>query len=172
MIDVAAVADGVHRGLTGGGVQQCIYIPDSVMGPLTTRCEDDPEIQTIVCAREDESIAIAAGSFLARRRAVVMMEASGLGYSGLILARCQLQRTPVFVIASHGGLLGEAYDFHAATIAAGRGIVNGLGIPHYVLHENDDHGAVMRHALQTVEGQLTSFVIFVPPYLLVAEAAA
>ncbi len=137
---------------------------------MTDRCEKDPSFATVVCAREDEAIAIAAGFFIANRRAVVVMEASGIGYSGLILARCQLQRTPVFIMASHGGLLGEAYDFHGATIAAGRGVLTGIGIPFVVLHRGDEWAEVVRLGLETVHGQRSSFAILVPPHLLVTTA--
>lgn len=171
MVDVAAVAAGLHDGLRAGDVRHCLYVPDSVMGPLTARCETDPAIRTVVCAREDEGMATAAGLFLAGQRAVVVMEASGIGYSALILARCQMQRTPVFIMASHGGLLGEAFDFHGATIEAGRGVLAGLNIPHYVLRPEDDWAAVVRRALQTVHGQRSSFAVLVPPYLLVGEGA-
>lgn len=163
----ASVAAGLHRGLIDGGVDNCLYVPDSVMGSLTARCEKDPNIATVVCAREDEAIAIAAGFFIANRRSVVVMEASGIGYSGLILARCQLQRTPVFMMASHGGLLGEADDFHGATIAAGRGVLAGLGIPFVVLRGDDQWAEVVRLGLETVHGQRTCFAILVPPHLLV-----
>jgi sulfopyruvate decarboxylase TPP-binding subunit len=169
VIDVRAVAAGLHDGLKAAHVEHCIYVPDSVLGLLTDRCEKDPAIRTTVCAREDEGMAIAAGLFLAGKRSVVMMEASGIGYGGLILARAQMQRTPVFIMASHGGLLGEAFDFHGATIAAGRGVLQGLNIPFYVLRPGDDGSAVVRRALQTVHGQRTSFAVLVPPYLLVAE---
>lgn len=169
MVDVAAVAAGLYDGLCAGNVRHCLYVPDSVMGPLTARCERDPAIRTVVCAREDEGMAIAAGLFIAGQRSVVVMEASGIGYSALILARCQMQRTPVFIMASHGGLLGEEFDFHGATIVAGRGVLSGLNIPHYVLRPDDDWSGVVRHALQTVHGQRSSFAILVPPYLLVGE---
>lgn len=163
----ASVALGLHNGLIEGGVEHCLYVPDSVMGSLTARCEKNPNIATIVCAREDEGIAIAAGLFIANRRSVVVMEASGIGYSGLILARCQLQRTPVFIMASHGGLLGEAHDFHGATIAAGRGVLTGLGIPFVVLRSDDEWAEVVRLSLETVHGQRSCFAILVPPHLLV-----
>jgi sulfopyruvate decarboxylase TPP-binding subunit len=168
MIDTAAVADGLHAGLAAGGVGHYIYLPDSVMNPLNVRAERDPAMATYVCAREDEGVAMAAGLFLAGKRSVVTMEASGLGYSGLILARCAIQRTPVFVIASHGGGLGELYDYHGATIAAGRGAVRGLGIESTVLRPDDDWGEVVRLALDTVHGQRAHVVLFVPPYLLTA----
>ena len=51
----ASVALGLHNGLIEGGVDHCLYVPDSVMGSLTARCEKDPNIATVVCAREDRS---------------------------------------------------------------------------------------------------------------------
>lgn len=159
-------AEALHDGLASAGVGHCVYLPDSVLNPLTARLEGDPSIATYVCAREDEGAAIASGLFLSGKRAVVAMECSGLGYCGLILARCELQRTPVFVIASHGGLLGEAFDYHAAPVAAGRGVVEGLRIHHAVLSPGDDAAEVVRLALQTVHGHRRSFVLFVPPYVM------
>lgn len=172
MIDVASVADGLYAGLAAGGVSHFVYLPDSVMGPLSSRAERDPSMTTIVCAREDEGIAIAAGLFVAGKRAVLTMEASGIGYSALILARCAIQRTPVLILASHGGLLGEAFDYHGATIAAGRGVVEGLHIDHVVLRPDDDHAQLVRLALETVHGQRTHFVIFVPPHVLAPRKEA
>ena len=171
MIDVASVADGMHAGLVTGGVSHFVYLPDSVMGPLSSRAERDPSMMTIVCAREDEGVAIAAGLFIAHKRAVLTMEASGIGYSALVLARCAIQRTPVLIIASHGALLGETFDYHGATIASSRGVVDGLHIDHLVLRPDDDHEEVVRLALETVHGQRTHFVIFVPPHVLAPRKA-
>jgi sulfopyruvate decarboxylase TPP-binding subunit len=171
MIDVAAVAAGLYEGLVSSGVQYFIYLPDSVLNPLTKRAENDPNMQTFVCAREDEGIAMAAGLFIAGKRAVIAMEASGIGYSALILARTAIQRTPVFVIASHATQLGEIYDYHGATIASGRGVVEGLHLNGVELHANDDHADIVRLALDTVHGQRTHVVLFVPPYLMIARKA-
>ena len=125
-----------------------------------------------MCAREDEGIAIATGLFVAGKRAVVVMECSGLGYSGLILARCRLQRTPVFVLASHGGTIGEPFDYHQTPIAAARGIVDGLHLDHIVLRPGEDHAETIRLAFQTIENHRTSMVVFMPLYLDAVEARA
>ncbi len=165
------VALALHAGLTSSDVRHCVYLPDSVMNPLTARLENDRAIATYVCAREDEGVAMCVGLFLAGKRSVVIMECSGIGYCGLILARCGVQRTPVFLIASHGGFLGEAFDYHAAPVAAARGVVEGLGIAHLVLRPDDDYAEIVRLALQTVHGQRQSFVLFVPPYVMSAGEA-
>lgn len=165
------VALALHAGLVSSDVTYCVYLPDSVMNPLTSLLENDRAIATYVCAREDEGVAICAGLFVAGKRSVVIMECSGIGYCGLILARCQLQRTPVFIIASHGGFLGEPFEYHAAPVAAGRGVVEGLDVAHLVLRPDDDYAEIVRLALQTVHGQRRSFVLFVPPYVMSAGAA-
>lgn len=165
MEDVAAA---IHAGLTDGGIEFAIYLPDSVTGSLTGRLENDPAITTMVCAREDEGIGMASGLYVAGRRAVVLMECSGIGYGALILARCQYQRTPVFIIASHGGTLGEPFSSHTVPIAAARGVVDGLHLEHYVMRPEDDPTKVVSLALQTVYGQRSSLVLFLPPYVMAA----
>jgi sulfopyruvate decarboxylase subunit alpha len=162
---MGASARAVYAGLVAAGIEFCIYLPDSGTGALTALLEADERITTIVCAREDEGIAVAAGLFVAGKRAVVVMECSGLGYAGLILARCRLQRTPVLVLASHGGTIGEAFDYHIAPIEAARAIVDGLHLDSIVLQPDAAHEHTIRLAFQTVENHRTSMVVFMPLYL-------
>jgi sulfopyruvate decarboxylase subunit alpha len=169
---MGASATAIHAGLVAAGIEYCVYLPDSGTGALTSLIEADARITTIVCAREDEGIAIAAGLFVAGKRAVVVMECSGLGYSGLILARCRLQRTPVFVLASHGGVIGEPFDYHQAPVAAARGIVDGLQLDNVVLRPGEAYAETIRLAFQTVENHRTSMVVFMPLYLDAVELTA
>lgn len=158
-------AEAIYAGIVAAGIDFCIYLPDSGTGALTALIEADERIKTIVCAREDEGIAIASGLFVAGKRAIVVMECSGLGYAGLILARCKLQRTPVFVLASHGGTIGEPFDYHITPIAAARAIVDGLHLDSIVLQPHEFHEQTIRLAYQTVENHRTSMVVFMPLYL-------
>ena len=162
---MGASAEAIYAGIVAAGIEFCVYLPDSGTGAVTALIEADERISTIVCAREDEGIAIAAGLFVAGKRAVVIMECSGLGYAGLILARCKLQRTPVLVLASHGGTIGEPFDYHIAPIAAARAIVDGMHLDSIVLRPGDAHEQTLRLAYQTVENHRTSMVVFMPLYL-------
>ena len=90
----------------------------------------------IPCAREDEGVALAVGLELGGRTAVCMMEASGIGYSALILARAQVQRTPVIIVASHTAGAGEPHDYHGATAVLSEGVFTGLGIPYEIATES------------------------------------
>jgi sulfopyruvate decarboxylase TPP-binding subunit len=108
---------------------------------------------------------MAVGAYLGGKVPVALMEGSGVGYCGLILARAQIQRTPVLLLVSHNRALGEAFDFHGATCSAGEGVLRGLGIPYVVLTDRAQAPLLVRQALITVLGQKTVVGLLVPPYL-------
>jgi sulfopyruvate decarboxylase TPP-binding subunit len=147
-------------------VTLAVYLPDSVLIGVTARLEAEPAIRTLVCTREDEGVAIAAGAALAGALAVVLMEGSGVGYCGLILARAQLMRSGVLLVASHTPALGERHDFHGASRLVGSGVLAGLGIPAIVPRSGDELAESIGLGLETVRGQRTSVGVLVPPHLL------
>ncbi len=163
---VSAAAQDTYAALRAAKVDFAIYLPDSVLYPVAHLLELDSEIRTIVCSREDEGVAIATGAYLGGRLPVVLMEGSGLGYCGLILARAVLQRTPMLILASHNYVLGERFDYHGATRIAGEGTAKGIGIPHLVVYESRMLRAAIHGALETVQGQKTPVCLFVPSYVI------
>src|SRR5947209_13373297 len=128
-------ARAFHRSMREAGINFAVYVPDSLLSPIDTLLEDDPEVQTVVCSREDEGIAIAMGAYLGGKLPVALMEGSGLGMSGLILARGLLMRTPLLLIASHTRALGERFDYHGATRLVGEATLSALGIPFVVISD-------------------------------------
>jgi sulfopyruvate decarboxylase subunit alpha len=150
-------------GLVGGGIDRVVYLPDSTFAPVTEEIERLGTIPTLVCAREDEGIAIAAGAGLAGRLYAVLMEGSGIGYSGLILGRSRLQRAPLLVLGSHTRVFGERRDYHAATRLVGQGVLEGVGIAHAVLTPGVDLERAVREAAETARGQLEPVGLLVPP---------
>lgn len=163
---VPGTAEQVVTAMVAAGVDLAVYLPDSVLLPVTSRLERAPEIRTIVCTREDEGAAIAAGASLAGSAAVALMEGSGVGYCGLILARALLQRAGFLVIASHSPALGEAFDYHAASRMAGAGVLRGLGIPTVIPRSAEELVTVVSQGLVTVRGQRTVVGVLVPPFVL------
>jgi sulfopyruvate decarboxylase subunit alpha len=166
-----AAAQAFYRALRDGGVDFAVYLPDSVLDPIERLLEDDPDVQTVVCAREDEGIAIAQGAYLGGRHPVALMEGSGLGLSGLVLARGLLQRTPVLLIAGHTRTLGERFDYHGATRMVGEATLAGLGIPSVVVDDVERIPTIVREAVVTVRGQRIPVGVFVPPYIMRERSA-
>ena len=159
------VAEAFHISLRTSGVNFAVYTPDSLLAPIDDLLERDPDVQTVVCSREDEGIAIAMGAYLGGKLPVALMEGSGLGLSGLILARGLLQRTPLLIVASHNRTLGEQFDYHGATRLVGESTLAGLNIPYVVLREPGEVATVVREAILTIKGQRIPVGIFVPRHL-------
>ena len=160
-------AAAFHRGLRAGGISFAAYLPDSLLDPIERLLDADPDIQTVVCTREDEGIAIAMGAYLGGKLGVVLMEGSGVGLSGLVLARGLLQRTPVLLIASHDRALGVQFDYHGATRLVAQVTLESLGIPTFVIHSSETIETVVREALLTVRGQRMPVGLIVPRHLMV-----
>jgi sulfopyruvate decarboxylase subunit alpha len=158
-------ASAFHRALRAAGVNFAVYNPDSLLAPIEDLLEQDPEVDTVVCSREDEGIAIAMGAFLGGKLPVAMMEGSGLGMSGLILARGMLQRTPLLIIASHNRALGEQFDYHGATRMVGEATLAGLNIPYTVLRDASEIERVVRESVLTIKGQRLPVGILVPRHV-------
>jgi sulfopyruvate decarboxylase TPP-binding subunit len=164
--ELPTVAQRVVGALEGGGVDLAIYLPDSVLIDVTNGLDRAGRIPTLVCSREDEGMAIAAGASLAGGLPVVLMEGSGIGYSGLILARAQVMRAGFLVIASHTPALGERFDYHAASRVVGAGVLGGLGIPYVIPRTPNELVETCSQALETVRGQRSVVGVLVPPAVL------
>jgi sulfopyruvate decarboxylase subunit alpha len=101
---VAAVISGLKR----AGVSVACYLPDSLFKPLYPALDADEDIRTIRVTNEGEGAAICGGVFLSGRRAVLVMENSGLRASVEPLARMGLGAgIPVVMLMSYRGELGE-----------------------------------------------------------------
>lgn len=160
------VVKDFYDGLKEGGVDFASYLPDSVLYPLISSLESDDEVTTISCFREDEGVAIAAGSYLGGKTPVVMTESSGVGYSPLILARTQLQRTPMLILASHSYSLGVQFDYLGASRLVGEGVFKGLSIPYKVMDDSKRVKTFVKQALATVQSQKTSVGLIVPEFVM------
>jgi sulfopyruvate decarboxylase TPP-binding subunit len=165
-VDAPYGARELYRGLKAGGIDFAVYLPDSTLPPVERLLRADPDILTVACAREDEGIAMAAGAFLGGRTPVALMESSGLGYAALILARAQVQRTPMLLVASRNRVLDEPYDYHAASRLVGEGVLGGLGIPYLVVDDATRLASVVEKAAITVRGQRSCVGLLLPNFVI------
>jgi sulfopyruvate decarboxylase TPP-binding subunit len=165
------VAAALVKGAERAKVEACVYLPDSGLTHIIRAFQAQPGMTIVPCAREDEGIGVAVGLQLGGRRTICFMEASGLGFSGLILARAQAQRTPVVVIASHSRGGGEQLDYHAATIRVSEGLFRGLDIPYEVATEQTALDMALFRITQTAQGQRTCFGLLLPPHVATGGGA-
>ena len=158
--------EAFHDGFKAAEIDFAVFLPDSMLDGVEQLMIERGEIETYQCSREDEGIAIAMGAFLVGKRPVALMEGSGIGLSGLILARGIVQKTPTLLIIGHNSTLGERYDYHGATRLVAEPVLRALDIPYHVLFDAGDIHRVIVEAQATIDGQRLPFGILVPSHVI------
>ena len=128
--------DEVLAGLREAGVSVACYLPDSLMKELYPALEQAADIRTIPVTNEGEGAAICGGVYLSGKRAVLVMENSGIRAAAEPLARMGLgARIPVVMIMSFRGDLGEPNWWaipHGITMVP---MLNALRIPYAIVRQ-------------------------------------
>ncbi|MDX2377408.1 thiamine pyrophosphate-binding protein [Microbacterium sp. LRZ72] len=131
--------EAVLRGLKKAGVSVATYLPDSLLKELYPALDGAPDIRTIPVTNEGEGAAIAGGVFLSGKRAVLVMENSGLRAATEHLSRLGLgSGIPVVMIMSYRGDLGENNWWavpHGITMEP---LLGALRIPYRVVRREDE----------------------------------
>lgn len=163
------VAQLFFDSLRASGVDFAVLLPDTVLHAVNRRLIEEPGVQTVFCSREDEGIAVAVGAFWGGRKPVVLMEGSGIGLSALVLARAIAQRSPTLIVASHSSVLGERFNYHAATRLVTQPVLDALRVPYHVLRTPEEIPLVVREILVTMTGLRLPVAILVPGYVCVGS---
>lgn len=158
--------EAFYQGFIAAGINFAVYLPDSMLDGIEQLMLDRGGIEAYQCSREDEGIAMAMGAFLVGKRPVTLMEGSGIGMSGLILARGIVQKTPTMLIIGHNSTLGERFDYHGATRLVAEPVLRSLDIPYHVLFDPADIRRVIVEAQATIEGQRLPVGILVPSHVI------
>jgi sulfopyruvate decarboxylase subunit alpha len=166
---LTGAAEKIAGAMAGRGVDLAIVLPDSVLHGVNNALAADSRVRLVSCAREDEGVAIAMGAAFTGSRPAVLMEGSGIGYSGLPLARAvAVNRAEILLVVGHTWVLGERFHYHAATRHAER-ILDALQIPSHTLQHVDQAEMVFREILKTMAGQRTPVAVLVPRYLTMVQ---
>jgi sulfopyruvate decarboxylase subunit alpha len=140
--------DAVIAGLKGAGVSVVCYLPDSLLKELYPALDADPDIRTIRVTNEGEGAAICGGVFLSGKRAVLVMENSGLRAAIEPLARMGMGAgIPVVMLMSYRGDLGENNWWaipHGMTMEP---LLGAMRIPYRVVGKDGDIGRAIADAL-------------------------
>ena len=132
---VSAV-DTTIEALKAAGVSVACYLPDSLLKELYPALDREQSIRTIRVTNEGEGAAICGGVWLSGKRAVLVMENSGLRASIEPLARMGMGAgIPVVMLMSHRGDLGENNWWaipHGMTMEP---LLNAMRIPYRIVTE-------------------------------------
>lgn len=143
------------------GVSATSYVPDSRLnGILRSLASSDVKLRSLT--REEECVAYAAGQRIANRRAVVMMQSSGLGNALNALATLAVPyRLGLPLLISMRGTLGETNPSQIPIGKATKGILAEIGIQAFSLSDADLTGTLITSVLDMAyeAGETTALLI-------------
>jgi len=137
-------------GLREAHVSVACFLPESLMKELYPALVASVDIRAIPVTYEGEGAAICAGVWLSGKRAVLVMENSGIRSSAEALARLSLgARIPVVMIMSYRGDLGEPNWWaipHGITMEP---ILHALRIPYRIIRDIQHIRPAIKEAYRT-----------------------
>jgi sulfopyruvate decarboxylase TPP-binding subunit len=134
------LAKRLVQGLKDAGINFVTYLPETRLSQILPLIRDEPQMELVATASEQEAVTIAAGAILGGKQAAVYMENTGLyvsSYSLLAVGK-QLGVPIVLVVGYLGGVPDQRNSFLYATIGSHTvPLLQGLGIEHMVLEDGD-----------------------------------
>ncbi len=134
------LAKRIVQGLKDAGINFVTYLPETRLSQIVPLIRDDPLIELVATASEQEAVTIAAGATLGGKQAAVYMENTGIYVSsyGLLTVGKQLGVPILLVVGYLGGVPDQRNSFLYATIGSHTiPVLQGLGIEHRVLEDGD-----------------------------------
>ena len=132
------LAKRLVQGLKDAGIDFVTYLPETRLSQILPIIRDDPEIQLIPAASEQEAVTMAAGATLGGKQAAVYMENTGIYVScySLLAVGKQLGVPVLLVVGFLGGVPDQRNSFLYSTMGSHTiPVLGGLGIDHILIED-------------------------------------
>jgi len=134
------LAQRLVRGLKDARINFVTYLPETRLSQIVSLIRDDPQMELVAAASEQEAVTIAAGATLGGKQAAVYMENTGIyvsSYSLLTIGK-QLGVPMLLVVGYLGAVPDQRNSFLYATIGKHTvPVLEGLGIDYLVVEGGD-----------------------------------
>jgi len=150
------------RGLKEAGVNFVTYLPETRLSQILPLIRDDPQMELIAAASEQEGVTIAAGATLGGKQAAVYMENTGIYVSSYsLLAVGKQLGVPILLVVGYlGGVPDQRNSFLYATIGSHTiPVLRGLGIEYMVLEDGDKLEAKIKDAVRAANALRGPFAL-------------
>ena len=129
----------IYDCLKDAGVRIMSALPETWLVHLIRMAEDDPDVQLVRLAKEEEGVGISAGAHLAGVKSAMLMQNHGfLASVNGIVSCAQLYRIPLLMLISHRGEFGERDPWQTEGGGVTIPVLDALRIP-YLRLESPGH---------------------------------
>src|SRR5476649_1481962 len=120
----------IYRSLKDVGVRIVSALPETWLVHLIRMSEEDPEMQLVRLAKEEEGVGISAGAHLAGVKSAMLMQNHGfLASVNGIVSCAQLYRIPLLMLISARGTFGERDPWQTEGGGVTEHVLEALRIP-------------------------------------------
>lgn len=146
----------IYDALRACGVELFSALPETWLVHLIRMAEDDPEVNLVRLAKEEEGVGISAGAHLAGTKSVMLMQNHGfLASINGIVSLAHLYHIPLLMLISYRGEFGERDPWQTQGGGATEPLLRGLNIPFDRLDHPDQVAPRIRKAQTLAEAALT-----------------
>jgi sulfopyruvate decarboxylase TPP-binding subunit len=164
--------DELYEALRRHDVTQVSYVPDAGHRICIDRSLADPGVHSVALTTEEEGVALACGAHLGGKRAVLLMQSSGLGNCVNFLSMVKGGRFPFLTVLSMRGDFGEGNPWQMAMGQATRPVLAAMDFIILEIDRPEDVASTMDAAADMVWKSGQAVAVLLTQKLIGAKAFA
>jgi sulfopyruvate decarboxylase subunit alpha len=145
----------IYDSLKACDIRLLSALPETWLVHLIRMADEDPEVQLVRLAKEEEGVGISAGAHLAGVKSALLMQNHGFLQSvNGIVGVSRLYRIPLLMLISYRGEFGERDPWQTEGGGVTEAVLHALNIPHQRLDEPGQVARRIRQAQTLAEASL------------------
>jgi sulfopyruvate decarboxylase subunit alpha len=161
----------VYEALKAAGVRQMSALPETWLVHLIRMADDDPEVDLVRLAKEEEGVGISAGTHFAGKRSALLMQNHGfLQAVNGIVSLALLYKIPLLMLISDRGYMGERDSWQTEGGKFTRRVLDALNIVHEDIVHPDEVEAKVIKAMTLTQSSLSPVALLLTRDLMWEDA--
>ncbi len=128
-------------------VDMISFVPDGGHKRLIELCQRDSDMRSVTLTTEEEGVAFAGGAFLGGRRAVLLMQSSGVGNCINMLSLPRMCNMPFLTLITMRGEWGEFNPWQVPMGQSTRTVLEASGVIVYRANSVEEVGSTVEAAI-------------------------
>jgi sulfopyruvate decarboxylase subunit alpha len=157
------VGQTIIGALKSAGIDCVVSVPDFNFVDLLRLVDDDPALQHLPVAREEEGIGVCVGAYLGGLHPAIAMQNAGLLNSCNALTTTALQfEIPILMVIWYAGDFGDTAFMRLGEVT--EGVLDGLGIRYLLPRSFDELGPAIERAKKLADYAKRPVAVLVTRY--------